>query len=99
MKLYWQVIPLMGPFISLTSLSLMINLSQQDLATVRNLTDRTYLHLHPDVRTYLNQQLLEAGSYWEFQEWLSRMELTARWYEDPASRPVRRVRRTKTEAN
>ena len=77
----------------------MINLSQQDLATVRNLTDRAYPFLHPDVRTYLNQQLLEAGSYWEFQEWLSRMELTARWYEDPASRPVRRVRRTRTEAN
>lgn len=59
----------------------MITLSSADLARVKDLTERCYPHLHPVVRAYLNEQLLEASAYWEFTDWCERVELTIQFYE------------------
>lgn len=59
----------------------MIQLSPADLARVQQLTSEVYPHLHPVVREYLNEQLLEAQAYWEVTDWLERLTLTRDFYE------------------
>lgn len=69
-----------------------MQLSPSELAQVKALTDRAYVHLHPDVRLYLNAQLLECTNHWEVADWLERLEATAKYFEEP-SKPARRVSR------
>lgn len=71
----------------------MLQLTTVDIAKVHQLTDRAYPYLHPDVRTYLNEQLLEARYRWEVDEWLERVELTAKYYEETRQSIAPRQRR------
>jgi len=59
----------------------MLVLSPTDLARVQQLTTDTYKYLHPVVRAYLNEQLLEAQAYWEVTDWLERLALTRDFYQ------------------
>lgn len=71
-----------------------MNLTPAQLELVKSLTDRVYKHLAPEIRLELNRQLLEARYHWDLEDWLERMELTARYYEqgwdDISERPRRR---------
>ena len=60
----------------------MLQLSPTDLARIKQLTTECYPHLHPVVREYLNEQLLEAQAYWEVADWLERLELTRQFYDE-----------------
>jgi len=60
----------------------MLTLSPADLARVKQLTDRAYKYLHPDVRLYLNEQLLECTNWSEYADWATRLDATAKYYEE-----------------
>lgn len=55
-------------------------LSPQQLARVKYLTTKLYPYLHPDVRLYLNEQLLECSRSWEVEEWLERMQASKDYF-------------------
>lgn len=64
----------------------MIQLSPTDLALVKQTTDRCYPQLSPFLRLLFNEQLLESRNYYEYLDWLERVELTARYFREPESR-------------
>jgi hypothetical protein len=64
----------------------MIRLNPTQQAEAMALADRAYKYMAPEVRTELNRQMKEALTYdrwYDYLEWLERMELNARWYESP----------------
>lgn len=75
-----------------------MQLSQADLTRVKQLTDRAYHLFPPEIRVVFNEQLLDSRSYYEFDDWCERVELTAKWYENPTGRP-RYARRRKRVAD
>lgn len=58
----------------------MIQLSSSDLALVKQTTDRCYPALSPFLRLLFNEQLLESRNYYEYLDWLERVELTYQYY-------------------
>ncbi len=73
-----------------------MNLSSADQARGRELITRYYPSLSEFHQTLFNEQLADCRSYYEWQDWCERLELTARWYEDGSgkikvARPRKRV--------
>ncbi len=64
-----------------------MNLSSADQARGRELVTRYYPSLDDFRQKLFTRQLEECRNYYEWQDWCERLELTAKWYEDPASRP------------
>lgn len=71
----------------------MLQLTPQQVEQVRGLTDRLYPLLHPDVRLYLNEQLLTSKYYWEYEEWVERVQLTVKAIEEPSVTRTRKSRK------